>query len=209
MKNIVIVGNGGCAKETKWIINRTKFANEEWNFCGYIGKDTETEDTLGDDQYLLNIHEELYVVIAIGNPRIRWNLYQKYKKNKFIKFPNLIDSSVTIGDDVKLGEGNIICANNLFTVDINIGNFNIINLACTISHDVRIGDFNTINSGTNVSGNVRIGDLTYIGTGTKIIQCRQIGNAAIVGAGAVIIKDIPCNTMVAGVPAMVKKTHEI
>lgn len=208
MKNIVIVGNGGFARETKWIIDRKVYHNEQWNFCGYIDKETSKENVIGDDEYLLNVCEELYVVVAIGNPKLRMQLYKKYRNNKYIHFPNLIDPSVDISDNVKLGEGNIICANNIFTVDISIGKFNIINLGCTVGHDVTIGDFNIINPGVNISGNVEIGNLVDIGTGTKIIQGKKIENGAVIGAGAVVIKDIPCNTMAVGVPAMIKKVYE-
>lgn len=205
MKNIVIVGNGGFARETKWIIDRIKRVSEQWNFCGYIDKEITRENVLGDDEYLLNICEELSVVIAIGDPKIRIQLYKKYKGNKYIRFPNLIDPSVDITDNVELGEGNIICANNVFTVDIRIGSFNIINLGCTIGHDAEIGSFNTINPGTNISGNVQIGDLVEIGTGTKIIQGRKIENGAVIGAGAVVIKDIPRDALAVGVPSVIKK----
>lgn len=201
MKDIVIVGNGGFAKETKWVIDRIKRVNGKWNFCGYIDKQSTEENVLGNDEYLLNIHEELSVVIAIGDPKLRLQLYKKYRNNTYIRFPNLIDSSVDIADSVKLGEGNIVCANNVLTVDVSIGNFNIINLGCTIGHDVRIGDFNTINPKTNVSGNVKIGNLVDIGTGTKIIQGKEISSEAVVGAGAVVIRDVPFQTTVAGVPA--------
>ncbi len=205
MKNIVIVGSGGFAKETKWLIDRIKQDSGQWNFCGYIDKETAKENVLGDDAYLLNACEKLYVAIAIGNPRTRMQLYQKYRSNKYIWFPNLIDPSVDSLDGVEMGEGNIICANSVFTVDIRMGNFNIINLGCTVGHDTQIGDFNTINPGTNISGNVRIGNMADIGTGTKIIQGRAIEDGAVTGAGAVVIKDIPCCALAVGVPSVVKK----
>ncbi|MCI9399210.1 MAG: acetyltransferase [Lachnospiraceae bacterium] len=201
MKNIVIVGNGGFAKETKWLIEKINTDNGQWNFYGYIDKNTTKENVLGDDEYLLNICRELFVVIAIGSPQIRMQLYEKYEKNKYIRFPNLIDPTVSMADSVKLGKGNIICAGNIFTVDIGIGDFNIINLGCTVGHDVKIGNFNTINPGTNVSGNVTIGNLADIGTGTKIIQGKRINNEAVVGAGAVVIENVPFQTTVVGVPA--------
>lgn len=208
MKNIVVVGNGGFAGETKWLINRIANHDGQWNFCGYIDKEANIEGVVGDDRYLLEIQEELNVAIAIGNPQIRRRLYEKYKENKYLRFPNLLDPSVIVFDHLELGEGNIICANSVFTADIVMGSFNIINLGCTVGHDVKIGDFNTINPGTNVSGNVRIDNLTDIGTGTKIIQGKRIGSNTVIAAGAVIIRDIPCDTMAAGVPAVVKKKYD-
>ena len=201
MKNIVIVGSGGFARETKWIIDRIKRSSGQWNFSGYIDKETNKENVIGDDSCIFNMRKELSVVIAIGNPKLRMQLYNKYRDNIYIRFPNLIDPSVDIADSVELGEGNIICANNVLTVDISIGNFNIINLGCTIGHDVRIGDFNTINPGTNVSGNVKIGNLVDIGTGTKIIQGKEIDSESVIGAGAVVIKDVVSRATVVGVPA--------
>lgn len=206
MKNIVIVGNGGCAREIKWLIDRINVNGGAWNFCGYIDKEADKDNVIGDDSFLFNRCEKLSVAIAIGTPALRKQLYEQYKNNSFLDFPNLIDPSVDIGESVKLGKGNIICANNIFTVDIVIGDFNIINLGCTITHDVRIGSFNTMNPGVNVSGNVEISDLTNIGTGTKIIQGRKIGSMSVTGAGAVVVNDIPCSIMVVGVPAVVKKT---
>ncbi len=203
MKDIVIVGMGGFAKEAKWIIDRINNTDGKWNFCGYIDKETKKEDVVGDDTYLFNIDKRLAVVIGIGDPKLRMQLYKKYKNNKNLWFPNLIDPSVYITDGVQLGEGNIICANSVLTVDIHIGNFNIINLGCTVGHDVKIGNFNTINPGSNISGNVSIGDLADIGTGTKIIQGKNICNEAIIGAGAVVIRHVPFQTTVVGVPAKV------
>ncbi len=207
MKNAVIVGKGGFARETRWILDRRRCNSGYWNFCGYIDNETEGEEILGDDSYLLKIKEKIDVFIAIGNPAVRMKLYEKYKENANIQFPNLIDPAVGISESVQLGYGNIICANNVLTVDINIGNFNIINLGCTVGHDVQIGDFNTINPGTNISGNVKIDDLTEIGTGTKIIQGKNIGKGAVLAAGTVITKDVPNSVMVAGVPGIVKKTY--
>lgn len=205
MKNIVIAGSGGFARETKWLLDRVNCCDRIWNFLGYISTETEQKDVIGDDEYIMNMQEELSVALGIGNPQTRRLLYEKYKRNKNINFPTLIDPSVNMGNSVKMGIGNIICTGNVLTVDICIGSFNIINLGCTVGHDVQMGDFNTVNPGTNISGNVIIGDLVEVGTGTKIIQEKRIGNGAVIGAGTVIIKNIPCNAVAVGVPAVVKK----
>ncbi|MFN0159277.1 MAG: acyltransferase [Bacteroidota bacterium] len=45
-----------------------------------------------------------------------------------------------------------------------------------------------------------------IGTSATILCGVTIGENAIVGAGSVVTKDVPANTIVAGVPAKVRKT---
>lgn len=208
MKKIVIVGRGGFAREVKWLLDLINKKTERWRFIGYIDKNVDGEDVIGDDTYILNTRDKLNLVLAIGNPRIRKAIYEKYKKNKCISFPNIIAPSVCITESICMGIGNIICANNILTVDITLGNFNIINLGCTIGHDVEIGNFTTINPGTNISGNVVVNDCVEIGTGTKIIQGKMIGCGVVIGAGAVVVKDIPDETTAVGVPAKVIKEHK-
>lgn len=48
-----------------------------------------------------------------------------------------------------------------------------------------------------------IGDDVYISAGARIIGKISVGNNVIIGANAVVNKDVPDNTIVAGVPAKV------
>ena len=52
---------------------------------------------------------------------------------------------------------------------------------------------------------VVIGDGCWIGARSLILGGVTIGAGAIVAAGAVVTRDVPANTLVAGVPAVVKK----
>lgn len=189
IKDIVIVGNGGFAREVEWLIERINYKKPQWNFRGFIDE-SEGIYVVGNDSFVLNVKEELYVAIAIGNTQIRRKLFEKYKSNRHLKFPNLIDPSVLMSSRIGMGMGNIICAGSVLTVDIEMGDFNILNLKCTVGHDVKINSFITVNPGTNISGNVSIGSLTEIGTGSRIIQGISIHEKTILGAGSVVIKNI-------------------
>ena len=52
---------------------------------------------------------------------------------------------------------------------------------------------------------VKMGDNCYIGAGATILGPITIGNNVTIAAGAVVTKDVPDNTVVAGVPAKVIK----
>jgi acetyltransferase-like isoleucine patch superfamily enzyme len=82
-----------------------------------------------------------------------------------------------------------------------------VNLDCTIGHDTVLEDEATLAPGVHVSGRVHIEQGAYIGTGAVIINGSEshflrIGRHAVVGAGASVIRDVPAETTVVGVPAL-------
>lgn len=205
MKDIVIIGASGFAKEVAFLIEDINKEKNEWNIIGFVDNDESLIGTkingyevIGDDNWLME--QELYVVCGIGASIVRKKIMSKLEKSKN-KFPVLIHPNVVYSDTVSFGEGTIVCAGNIITVNIDIGKHTIINLASTIGHDTVVGDYTTILPGVNVSGNVNLGECTSIGTGAAIIQGVSVGENTVVGAGAVVVKDLPANCTAVGAPA--------
>jgi acetyltransferase-like isoleucine patch superfamily enzyme len=57
-----------------------------------------------------------------------------------------------------------------------------------------------------VAGGVEIGTGSYIGVGAVIRDHLAIGEGSVVGAGAVVVKPVPANVLVTGLPARVVQT---
>ena len=57
-------------------------------------------------------------------------------------------------------------------------------------------------------GKIKIGNNVFIGMRSIILPGVTIGDNVIVGAGSIVTKDIPSNSVVAGVPARVIKSFE-
>lgn len=74
-----------------------------------------------------------------------------------------------------------------------------------------IGNNCTINSGVIIGNNDRgelaeIGDNVNLTVGCKIIGGVHIGNNAVVAPNSVVVKDVPENAVVSGIPATILKT---
>ena len=69
----------------------------------------------------------------------------------------------------------------------------------TMYHDVTLGG----TSSTKEKRHPTIADRVVIGTGAKVLGAITVGNDSRIGANAVVIKDVPPNSVVVGVPGQV------
>lgn len=78
-----------------------------------------------------------------------------------------------------------------------------------VNSKAKIGKNLTIYPGVTVgaskSGVPTIGDNVFLGLGSKVFGDVTIGNNVIVAPNAVVVKNVPDNSIVAGVPAKVIK----
>lgn len=206
MKDLYIIGAGGLGKETAWLVERINEAASVWNIKGFIDDDETLWHSseygypvLGGCEYLKSLGQ-IYAVCAVGCARTRKTIVEKLKASGLM-FATIIDPSVLLPPNAKIGMGTIICAGTIITVDVELGNHVIINLDCTLGHNDVVGDYVTLYPSVNVSGDVEIGTCTEIGTGAQIIQGKAIAENTIVGAGAVVVKSLGESGTYVGNPA--------
>lgn len=82
----------------------------------------------------------------------------------------------------------------------------VIHKRSVIGNDCVIGSGVTIGGKSNSAEVPVIGNNCYIATGAKVLGAVKVGNNSVIGANAVVVKDVPDNCVVAGVPAEVIKT---
>lgn len=92
---------------------------------------------------------------------------------------------ITVGDDVHITDG-----------------------VKFITHDGGTLLFRKIVPDLEITKPVTVGDSVYIGNNVIILPGVHIGSHVIIGAGAVVSRDIPDNSVAAGVPARVIKTAD-
>lgn len=206
MKNLIIVGAGGVGKETTWIIEQINQIKEEWNIVGFIDDNESIWNSeingykvLGGVDYLKTLSEDIYVVIAIANYKIKKTIVEKLE-NKF-KFATIIHPEVYITRNSIIGHGSIVYPTVIMTTNINIGNHVIVSPKCGIGHDSIIKDYVSLLWNVNISGFDIIGEGTLIGSGATIIQNIKVGKSSIIGAGSVVVRDTLANKTMVGIPA--------
>ena len=111
---------------------------------------------------------------------------------------------LAIGDDSWLSPGVIVYTH----LDVSI----VIGERCDIGPGVEfivgshvIGD-STRRAGRGTARAINVGNVCWIGAGSKIMGGVTIGSGSVVAAGAVVLRDVPPNTLYAGVPAVLKRT---
>lgn len=203
---LYIFGAGGLGREVKAMLLQLP----EWSVQGFYddgynkGTLCEGIPCVGGLKDLLHTHEDVFVILAIGDPQLKESLVKKLTINKHISFPTLIHPRAILLDliNIKIGEGSIITAGVILTTKIHIGAHTLVNLNATIGHDTVIGNYCSIMPGANLAGEVIIKDTVLIGTGANILNKRCVNSNARVGSGAVVTKDVKPNTTVVGIPAI-------
>ena len=217
MEKIIIFGAGGLAREVRFLIDEINKEHQKYEFIGYIVSDLNSvpkndskEEIIGDLKFFQNFKEKINVAIGVGNPKHRLKVVNELSPfEEQLFYPSLIHPNVVYDKKTcKIGNGVIICSNVNMTVNIQIGDFSLINLSCTVGHESVIGKGCILNPDVNISGGVKIDDSVMIGTGSQILQYINIGSESIIGASACVVKSIPKNVVVAGVPAKEIRKNE-
>lgn len=116
---------------------------------------------------------------------------QMTKYLNFLIFNSVVPYKTEIGKDSKFAYGGLGC---------------VVHSNAVIGKRVIIGQNTTIGRSLDPDGVPVIGDNVYISAGARIIGKTVVGNNVIIGANAVVTKDVPNNSIVAGVPSRVIRT---
>ena len=211
MRNVVILGAGGQAREVRWLINEVNAVEVKYKFLGYlvsdlaaVGPRDSCGEILGDYDWLTKNRSRIdAVAIAIGNPAARLKVAKELKTLlPDAEYPSLIHPTVILDRaSARIEEGVLLCAGVVATVNITLKAFALCNFGCTLGHEAVVGRGSVVNPGANISGGVVIGNGVLVGTGAQILQYLTVGEGATVGAGAVVTKHVPPGSTVKGIPA--------
>lgn len=210
MKNLVIIGAGGCGRE---VLQWAKDINEkenQWNIKGFIDDDFNALDGKKCDVTVLSTIDEYPIeandefVCCIGNSKLRKMIVEKLKAKGAV-FVTLIHPNAVIADSCTLGEGVIVYPYALISDNAVIGDGCIINMHSSVAHDSVLGEYCTISAHCDVTGMCTLGDRVFMGSMSHVVPSSKIGDDVYICAGSTVMTRIRAGTKVLGNPAKIVK----
>ncbi len=177
MKKIIIYGAGGLGKEIALVIENINQVGGIWDFLGFVDdkikKGTEIYagyKVMGSKKIFAELREDVYVICAVGDGKVRQSIYQIILQNNYVLIPTIVDASVNLGKNITIGKGSIVCKGSSLTVDTEIGEGVLINVGALVGHDSSIGDYSTLSPRAMIAGNTKIGQRCTLGAGSFVLE---------------------------------------
>lgn len=169
------------------------------------GTDACSSIVLGDDSFMEGFQGETCLANGIGGTqstslRRRVFLYLERFRHPM---PVLLHPFSWVSPSASLAPGSQVHAGAVIQTSVVIGQNVLINTRASVDHHCEIADHCHLAPGSVLSGRVRLEEGVHIGTGAVVREGITIGQNATVGAGAVVIRNVPAQTTVVGVPARI------
>lgn len=197
-----IYGSGGVGREVKEIAEELG----QWDEIVFID-DTVPPDIFRGirrmpfDEFTEEFTGEMAeIIVALGEPKYKINLYEKVKSAGF-GFATVIHPSSIISKSAKIGKGVIVKPGALISSDALVENNVSIEEYAIIGHDSVIHKHAQISSFVMIAGHCEVGEGTYIAISVPVRDTVKIGAHSVIGMGSVVQRDIPDGVTAMGSPA--------
>lgn len=211
MKDIVIYGSGGMAREIVELIEDINEITPTWQIKGYIddmkGANQEVINgypVLGTNEILKDLDHDIYMVLAIADPCAKERIYQTILTYNF-NFATLVHPTAKIAKNAIIGKGSIIGIGCIISVGVVIGHHVFLNMRTVVGHDTVIKDYVSCLVNCIIAGNVVINEGAFLGSNCVIMEKKRIGQKAKISMGSVVNFDVMDDTVVMSRPSKTMK----
>lgn len=197
MKNLLIAGAGDSGREIlAWISTQTN----DFKFKGFLDDAKKHEEDIIDTIDAYPPGRDDVFACGLAEPSAKMQVVAKLRK-KGARFINLIHQSAILLTPLNTAEGLVIGPFVYVANQVKLENFVFANVAASIGHNVIIGEGSTISAHCDLTGYVVLGKRVFMGSHACIIPGKKVGDDAIIGAGSAVMRNVPAQVTVIGVPA--------
>lgn len=213
---IVVIGAGGFGREVVDVIEAINAADNgegqvPWRVVGVVD-DSITPPNLqrlqqraiphvgSTSDFLSSADPGITYTVGIGSPHVRRRVADAFDAAGH-RPATLIHPAATLGSQVVIGPGSVLCAGVRITTNVVLGRHVHVNLNATIGHDTSIGDFVSLNPLASISGDCEVEHDVLVGVGGILLNGLHVGHGSVIGGAACVVRNVEAGTTVVGVPA--------
>ncbi len=209
MRDLVIVGAGGFARETAAAAAAANRIRPTWRVLGFVDDDPALHGTsraglpiLGGVDVVADL-PQAGVVVCVGNPRDYVSRRRLVRRLDLPaeRYATVVHPSAEIGAGSVVGAGSVLLAGTVLTADVAVGSHAAVMPQAVLTHDDRVGDYATVASGVRLGGGAVLEHGAYVGAGALVREGVTVGAWSLVGMGSVVLHDVPPGQIWAGNPA--------
>jgi sugar O-acyltransferase (sialic acid O-acetyltransferase NeuD family) len=209
VRDLVIVGAGGFARETAAAAAAANRVRATWRILGFVDDDPALHGTfrsglpiLGGVASVVDM-PDTGVVVCVGNPR-DYRSRQRIVQRLGLpgeRYATVVHPSAEIGAGSVVGPGSVLLAGTVLSADVTVGSHVTVMPQVVLTHDDQVGDYATIASGVRLGGGVVVDRGAYVGAGALVREGVKVGAWSLIGMGSVVLRDVPPDEIWAGNPA--------
>jgi len=188
-RKLILIGGGEFAREMLWAASALDSATVGWVPAGFIDDDVD-----GSRLHMSKKHIVLPVIGSIQD-------HKPKSDEVFICAIGKTTAKLKCAELMAQRRGLFLFIHSLISVGAEVGDHTSLNVSASVGHDASVGRGCTISSYCDITGNVHLGTGVFMGSHASVLQGITVGDFATIGAGSVVIRKVPPQTSVMGVPA--------
>jgi acetyltransferase EpsM len=200
-KTLVVLGGGGHAR----VVIQAAQSSREWNVIGYV--DPVKRDAsrlgvpyLGEDAAKVVADPALArasFVLGVGSTfqaRVRREIVERCRLSP-ARWASVVHARAVVSPTAQLGPGSVVLAGAVVNAGAQVGAHSIVNSGAIVEYDSVLGAY------VHAAPAAVVAARAYLGIGCRIRERLTLGENVKVGMGAVVLRSVPSDRVVIGVPA--------
>lgn len=199
-RRVILVGAASFAEEVSDVAAMAGFEVAAW----VEGLDRAATDAAHDPPILWvddqgAFEPDLPILPAIGSVKRMGIVRRLVDEGR--QLATLVHPSAVVAPSASIEPGCVVGPLAVVGARSRIGEGTVLNRGALVGHHTEIGRYSFVGPGGNVAGMVVLGEQVSVGAGAVVRDHLCVGDRAVVGMGAVVVKDVPADVTVVGVPA--------